>query len=336
LAALLVLSVPAGAQFKEIGPAPMAPTAARLKIRTYLQKLDPSNRQQTVDSLTNLANWYREILDDELSAAWKKDSRANLTGVLETLADSRVASEVVMFSWREQREQVFTLANASLLGHLMARYQKSGALFVADLLANPYPALSPPVAEAVCRILLDMPEIADWRNNALQILPHYRDVAERILREDARTSDPEKSYTAQVWLRDLKIDVPAVSKTQQTRRRTLPPVEAPPPARPRVDYTPPRLELDSDSPPSRTAAPAPTLGYNGPQSGTFESKGAPIPQNAEYVFRDVPPVKIRLEYDAKIWDASLVPGDGQTLRLRVRNKSASPQKKCIVHWQVIP
>jgi hypothetical protein len=53
------------------------------------------------------------------------------------------------------------------------------------------------------------------------------------------------------------------------------------------------------------------------------------------MFRDVPPVKIKLDYDTKIWDASLVPGDGQTQRLRVRNKSGSPQKKCIVHWQVI-
>ena len=56
----------------------------------------------------------------------------------------------------------------------------------------------------------------------------------------------------------------------------------------------------------------------------------PIPQNAEYVFRDVPLVKMRLDYDTKNWDARLVPGEGQTQRLIVRNKSSGPQKRCVV------
>ena len=357
LAALLAVSLPASAQFKEVGPAPLPPAAARQKIRTSLEKLDADNRQQTLDSLNHLATWYREIIDAELSAAWKKESRGNLTGILETLADSRVASEIISFSWRERREETFTPAYASLLGHLMARYPKSAEPFLADLLdsgvSGQPPALSPPVAETVCRILVDMPEIGNWRSNALQILPHYRDSAEKLLREQVRAGDPERSYAAQVWLTDLKIDAP-VSKTQPARRRTLSPVAPSPaaPQRPHVDYTAPRLELDSDVPSARTPlqppvqapvqppvqAPAGTEPppYNGPQSGTFESRGAAIPQNAEYIFRDVPPVKIRLDYDTKIWEATLAPGDGQTQRLRVRNKSASPQKKCIVHWQVIP
>jgi hypothetical protein len=53
------------------------------------------------------------------------------------------------------------------------------------------------------------------------------------------------------------------------------------------------------------------------------------------VFRDVPLVKMHLEYDMKIWDARLVPGEGQTQRLIVRNKSSGPQKRCVVHWSVI-
>jgi hypothetical protein len=75
--------------------------------------------------------------------------------------------------------------------------------------------------------------------------------------------------------------------------------------------------------------------YNGVKSGTFESSGGPIPQNAEYVFRDVPPMKIQLDYDSKIWEARLVPGAGQTQRLIVRNKSSGPQKRCVVHWSVV-
>jgi hypothetical protein len=31
-----------------------------------------------------------------------------------------------------------------------------------------------------------------------------------------------------------------------------------------------------------------------------------------------------------------VRGEGQTQRLIVRNKSSGPQKRCVVHWSVIP
>lgn len=76
--------------------------------------------------------------------------------------------------------------------------------------------------------------------------------------------------------------------------------------------------------------------YNGAQSGTLECSGSSIPQNAEYVFRDLPLVKLRLDYDSKIWDARLVPLDGQKQKLIIKNKSKGPQKHCTVHWVVIP
>jgi hypothetical protein len=47
-------------------------------------------------------------------------------------------------------------------------------------------------------------------------------------------------------------------------------------------------------------------------------------------------VKMKLDYDTKTWDARLTPGDGQTQRLIVKNKSSGPQKHCVVHWTVIP
>jgi hypothetical protein len=71
-------------------------------------------------------------------------------------------------------------------------------------------------------------------------------------------------------------------------------------------------------------------------SGTLECTGAPVPQNAEYAFRNLPPVDMQLDYDKKIWDARLVPGENQTQRLILKNKSAGPQKKCVVHWSVVP
>jgi hypothetical protein len=76
--------------------------------------------------------------------------------------------------------------------------------------------------------------------------------------------------------------------------------------------------------------------YSGPRSGTLESTIALIPQNGEYVFRDLPLVKLQLDYDSKIWDARLAPGEGQTQRLIVKNKSSGPQKRCVVHWTVVP
>jgi hypothetical protein len=50
----------------------------------------------------------------------------------------------------------------------------------------------------------------------------------------------------------------------------------------------------------------------------------------------VPLVAMLLKYDTSIWDAQLKPGDGQTQRLILRNKSSGPQKRCVVHWSVIP
>lgn len=87
------------------------------------------------------------------------------------------------------------------------------------------------------------------------------------------------------------------------------------------------LAVDSDDPGAN---------YQGPQSGTLECTGAPIPQNAEYVFRNMPPVKLRLEYNQKIWDGKLLPGQRQTQMLVLKNISSGPQKKCVVHWTVVP
>jgi hypothetical protein len=81
------------------------------------------------------------------------------------------------------------------------------------------------------------------------------------------------------------------------------------------------------------AAPQP---YAGAMSGTLECNGGPVPQNAEYVFRNLPPLKMQLDYDKKVWEARLAPGENQTQRLILKNKSSGPQKRCVVHWSVVP
>jgi hypothetical protein len=327
------------AQFKVVGPAPYPPAIARQKIRALLEGVDPANRPLTVETLSGLLTWYRDIIDDELISAWKKDTRANLTGLIGPLADSRVASGVVLFSWRERREAALEPAYAPMFANLMTRFPESAQPFLDDLLGQPVPVLSQPEAETVCRILMDMPDIGTWRKNALQILPHYRRVAESLLVQDLHGSDQEKSYQAQRWLADLRMDAPGNPNQQPYPRRR------PSPSRPAVavndstptgDQIPPVTSSPPPSAPPRATPVSSALSYSGPKSGTLESNGGPIPQNAEYVFRNVPLVKMQLDYDTKIWDARLAPGDGVTQRLIVKNKSSGPQKRCVVRWSVVP
>jgi hypothetical protein len=319
-----------------VGPAPYPPAVAHQKIKALLEGVDPANRKQTIETLSGWLAWYRDAIDDELIAGWQKDTRANLPEMVEALADSRVALSVVQFSWREHREAAFVPAYAPMFGNLMTRFPESAQPFLDDLLrGQKTPDLSQPAAETVCRILLDMPDVGAWKQNALQILPHYRRVAEGLLVEDLHGSDREKSFQAQRWLAELKSDTPATAN-QRPNARTRPTL----PRSGVSDSTPlgdsARAPAPAPPPLPRAAVSATPLAYNGAKSGTLECTGNPIPQNAEYVFRNLPPVKMQLDYDTKIWDARLAPGENATQRVILRNKSSGPQKRCVVHWSVIP
>jgi hypothetical protein len=124
--AFFIASTIANAQFKVIGPAPYPPAVARQKIKALFEGMDAANRPQTVQTLSGLLAWYRDIVDDELIAAWHKDGRAILVESIETLADSRVASSILEFSWREQRDGAFLPAYASMFGTLMTRFSCTG------------------------------------------------------------------------------------------------------------------------------------------------------------------------------------------------------------------
>jgi hypothetical protein len=367
--AFITTIMTANAQFKVVGPPPYSPTVAHQKIRTLLEAVDPANGKQTVATLSGLLSWYRDIIDEELIAAWQKDGRANLIEVMEPLADSRVAMAVVEFSWR-QRQTALNPTYAPMFVNFFTRFPESAQPFLNDLLGKPTPDLSQPEAETVCRILLDMPDVGTWKKSALAILPHYRQVAETLLAQDLHGSDQEKSWAAQRWLGDLRPDVPGaanrsaanrgianegIANEQQSPRRRPPtrtavndstPTgdEIPSIVRPRAgdgqspspaaaSSTPARPLLQAaprPSPPARLDPPP----YSGAKSGTLECGGGPIPRNAEYVFRNLPLVKMQLDYDTKTWDARLAPGAGQTQKLIVRNKISGPQKHCVVHWSV--
>jgi hypothetical protein len=350
-------SIAAQAQFKVVGPAPYPPNVARQKIKALLEGVDPANRPQTVDTLTGLLFWYRDIIDDELLAAWQKDDRAKLTELMQPLADSRVAVGVVEFSWRRERQSAFYPDYAPMFTNFMTRFPESAQPFLDDLLGSP-PELPQTQAETVCRILLDMPDVGNWRKNALQILPHYRRVAESVLNQDLHGSDQEKTFQAQRWMADLRMDSPGapsqnqqqhgryrLNQTPSTSRPTVAVNDstptgdqiAPPPRQPAptASNSPPTLQRPMPAAPVPSAPPSGPPVYNGPRTGTLESTGGPIAQNAEYVFRNLPPLKLQLEYDTKNWDARLIPADGQTQKLIVKNKGSGPQKRCIVHWSVV-
>ena len=339
---LLAFVFPAQSQFKEVGPPPFSSAIAHQKIKQLLISVNSANRKQTVRTLSDWVSWYRDILDEELIAAWRRDSRANLPEVIEALGNEHVALGIVGFSWRESRPATFNLAYAPMLTSLMSRYPKSSEPFLQDLLGQA-PALSPGEAEAVCRILLDMPDLGTWRESALQILPHYTEVAKGLLTQDLRASDEDKMYRAEMWMTDLKMNSPAATTRQQSRQRNMPPYSPPDtvtelPRHVHVDGPP--VPIETEPRPARVVLPSvpvpqAKLAYDGPKSGIYESTGSPIPQSAEFVFRNVPLVPMRLDYDSKIWEARLVPGEGNTQRLIVKNKSTSPQKRCVVRWTVV-
>ena len=58
-------------------------------------------------------------------------------------------------------------------------------------------------------------------------------------------------------------------------------------------------------------------------------------EHGEVVFSNLPPLKLQLAYDTDVWDAELLPGQGNTRRLVLRNKKPGTQKKCVVKWIVV-
>src|SRR5277367_3680179 len=109
-AEIFAVAITARAQFKDTPPAPYATEVARQKIRTLLENADADNRKQNAATLSGLLVWYRDLVDDELIAAWKGDARANVPGLMGPLADARVASSIVEFSWRQDRAATFSPA----------------------------------------------------------------------------------------------------------------------------------------------------------------------------------------------------------------------------------
>jgi hypothetical protein len=200
-----------------------------------------------------------------------------------------------------------------------------------------------------------MPEIGAWRQTALQVLPRYRALAQRLLTEDLGSDNRERQDRAGFWLDDPRSTLYSGSNPGATPSPRLTP-RSRPQIQDRANRTDgpfigPGPEMDSPPPPPPTsprptpstssrptllaASEAPeTPAYNGPMSGTLECSGSPIPQNAEYVFRNLPAAKLHLDYDTKIWDARLAPVDVQTQKLTLRNRSSGAQKHCTVHWKV--
>ena len=282
--AFLAASMVAHTQgFPAIPPPPFSAAVARQQIRTMLEKFDAGNRQQTVKTLFDLALWYRDLLDEELIAAWRRDDRANLPEVIDPLADKRVAAEIVEFSWRKRRAATFSPAYAPMLGSLMKRYAESAQPFLGDLLGSTAKGehaldLSQPEIEAVCRILLDMPDIREWRKSALQILPRYRRDVQGLLDRDLHTGDREKMNRAMQWLTDLA----AIDAAFDARGRTTAATPG------RLNPAVPTVADIPDGPMVSVSSPADPLSKLGPINAARQSTAA----HAGVILTPLDPAKV--------------------------------------------
>lgn len=359
-AAFLATLPRAIAQFTVVGPPPYSNAEAQKKVRAYLANVRVENRKQTVAELTRLLSWYRDLIDDELIAAWRQrpDRRLELAEVIRPLATPRVASGIIDFSWKN-RSVAMRVDYAPLFVHLMTPFPESAQPMMDDLLRGARSRqpvdLSDAATETVCRILIDMPDIGAWRRNAVEILPVYRPAARRLLLQDLRSDDPERRERAGYWLDDTRSPLrdsasprdssfpsrPSPRTTSDSSRvlRPEPTYTPSSPATPPAPASPASPPLStSASNPSRPTPPTtpPAESYNGPMSGTLECSGSAIPQNGEYVFRNLPDRKLRLDYDVRTWDARVAPGEGGTQRIILRNKAAGSQKRCTVRWSIAP
>src|SRR5215472_10754746 len=122
----VLFTTAAHAQFKVIEPPPFSTAIAHQRISALLDHVEPGNRQETIDQLNKLVPWFRDVLDDELIAAWQREGRERLLLVMEPMADPPVASGVVAFSWHNRSDATFNPAYAPMFTGLMARYPESG------------------------------------------------------------------------------------------------------------------------------------------------------------------------------------------------------------------
>ncbi len=328
-AGCVTVCLTANAQFHELGPPPIPEAAAREQIKTLLEKVDAANRQQTVTSISGLLAWYRDLIDEELIAGWQSDGRATLPEVMESLADSRVATTIVEFSWHQGRQVAFRPAYAPLLEHLIARYPESAKPLLDDLLGparvgQTMPDLSEPEAGVLCRILLDLRDVGTWKASALQILPHYRRIVDNLLAQDIRGSDNAKSYAAQRWSVDLQAADPAPNTQRASAQSATPPrssqsVTAPNPQNNRNTPNPqrPTVLIAQDTPGSPDATPAPTPTPPGPAGPFRVGNGVSQPSVTFKVDPEYSEVARKLHVDGAVALATVVDQTGTARDIHV-------------------
>ena len=278
------------AQFKVTGPAPYTAVVARQNIKALLDNVDSSHRKQTVATLTGwLPCGTGPSSTMKLIAAYgEKPGRASLPDVVRPLVDARVATAVIDFSWREQRDAAFLPDYAPMFEDMLIRVPDSAKPMQDDLVRAPPPtgqlrwSFQTKEQRHFAAFFLDMRSIGMWRKTAMQVLPFYRDMAQLLLAVDVRGFPGDKRDRAEFWLYDprstIRENAPSTpSSSFSVRGRTAPaPAATPAPARTAAAAAP--------AAPVPPAAPAPVATYNGPKSATMHCVGNPIAQNAEYVF----------------------------------------------------
>ena len=98
----------------------------------------------------------------------------------------------------------------------MFRYPESAKPMLDDMLGSQGPALSQAEAEALCQILIEMPDVGNWKESARRILPRYPAAVKSVLAREVSGSDKEKVLRAEQWQDDLQTNGGAVERRKRT------------------------------------------------------------------------------------------------------------------------
>ena len=126
----IALNLRLDAQFRQIGPAPVSPAIARQQFRALLTNVTPQNRQETLKKISDLISWYRDILDEELIAAWPVAVKNRLQSIYGT----RVTQLARICLDRRELSQLFTRKRDAIAAEIVFGLEVEFATTLSDCL----------------------------------------------------------------------------------------------------------------------------------------------------------------------------------------------------------
>jgi hypothetical protein len=134
---------------------------------------------------------------------------------------------------------------------------------------------------------------------------------------------------------------PAPPAQTEVQRPNVPPPALPVTAAPPPPFRqpPPRPETPKPAPPrpNPEPVPLPPVVQSAPAtSGVLHYHGAPVPQNGEVVFADLPAARLRFTFDLQSWQPLISRQPNGLKKLVLRSLKPGWQTECDVRWEVVP